>query len=130
MEKNINSLKLAYLGDAVYSFVVREYILNNYEQKYKMNDLHKVTSNIVCAKSQSEVIDYLIENNLLSEIEVEVYKNARNQHTHSKSKNSSIVDYRKATGFEALIAYDYYNDKNRFYELIEIIKSYIIKFIK
>lgn len=130
MEKNINSLKLAYLGDAIYSFIIREYILNNYEEKYKMNNLHKLTSDIVCAKSQSEVIDYLVENDLLNETEIEVYKNARNQHTHSKSKNSSIVDYRKATGFEALIAYDYYNNKNRFDELIEIIKQYIVKFIK
>lgn len=129
MEKDINSLKLAYVGDAIYSFLVRDYIIKNYQNNYKINDIHKIVSNIVCAKSQSEIIDFLINNNLLTEKEIEIYKESRNKHPHSKSKNSSIVEYRKATGFEAVIAYIYYNDEKRLKELFDIIKQNFDKYL-
>ena len=43
----------------------------------------------------------------LSEDETDVYKRGRNATTHSKAKNATMGEYRKATGLEALFGYLY-----------------------
>lgn len=97
-----------------------------YKDKLKIDEIHKETTKYVCAKAQSKMIDNLIDENILSEEEVEIYKSGRNAHTKSKSKNSSIVDYHKATGFECLIGYLYFEDKNRLDEIIKKCLEYDI----
>ncbi len=96
---------LSYIGDAIYELLARTYIIEKYSKLYKINDLHKLNIGIVCAKSQSTTIDKLIEENILTDEEIEIYKRARNVHTKSHPKNGLIVDYRKATGFEGLLGY-------------------------
>lgn len=130
MEKNIenmNAIKLAFLGDTIFDFFTRNYLITTYGDKIKMKEMHKKNANLVCAKSQARMIEYLINEGALNNEELELYKHARNAHPHSKSKNSSIVDYRKATGFEALLAYIYLRgDKKRLNHIFNMLTEYIM----
>ena len=110
--------KLAYLGDAYFELYIREKIINSHKN-LDMNDIHKTIIGIVCAKNQSDLIQKLLDKDILNEKEIEIFKSARNLHSNSKSKNSPIRDYRKATGLEALIGYLYLNDKNRLSEILD-----------
>ena len=100
-KKNINSLTLAYLGDAVYELFIREYLLKDNK---KVNELQKEAIEYVSAKAQSKYLEKLIENNILSDEEIEIVKRARNHKSHA-SKTTDIITYKKSTGLEALIGY-------------------------
>ncbi len=100
-----SALKLAYLGDALYDFYVREYVLLHVHGSMDM--LNRLKIKLVCAASQSEVIGYLISLGFLTDDEMAVYRRARNHSNASHSKNSSIQDYRRATGFEAVVGFLY-----------------------
>ena len=119
-----NSLVLAYLGDSVFELYIREYIISI--RDYKVNDLQKVVTGIVSAKGQSKILNSLMDNSLLTEEEINVVMNGRNHKTNSKPKNTDIITYKYATGFEALIGYLYLNNKTRLDEIMNlIIKEYI-----
>lgn len=125
--ENLNVVYLAYIGDAIFDLFTRDLLIKNHISKAKMNELHKMNTDIVCAKSQARIIERLIDDNVLSDEEIDFYRHARNAHPHSKSKNSSIVDYRKATGFEALLGLLYYReDKNRLDTLLDKVKEYLL----
>ena len=116
----INILALAYLGDAVYELKIREYLLST--GNYKVNKLQTMAMNYVTAKSQCKFINYLVDNNLLSEEELDYVKRGRNASTYSHPKNTDIVTYKWATGFECLFGYLYIEKKEeRIKELINII---------
>ena len=122
--KNLNMLKLAYMGDSIYENLVRDYVIQTYTDKLKMNDIHKITTSFVCASMQSKIIDKMIDDSFLNENEIDIFKSARNCHNMTKSKNSSIVEYRKATGFEAVLGYLYFKkDFDRLDEIFVWIKS-------
>ncbi|MCB5943040.1 Mini-ribonuclease 3, partial [bacterium 210820-DFI.6.52] len=55
------------------------------------------------AKAQAYVILTIEES--LTEEEHRIYKRGRNQKSHTTPKNADIIDYKNATGFEALIGY-------------------------
>lgn len=96
-------LSLAYIGDSVLDLMVKSYfVINTNKQTYKY---HKDVSNIVKAVNQAKFIDMIMDE--LSEEEVGVYKRGRNTTTHSKAKNATLGEYRKATGLEALFGYMY-----------------------
>lgn len=123
---NESVLKLAFVGDTIFDLFTRSFLLYKYADKIKMNELHKKNSSLVCAKSQARIIEKMINENLLDDDEKDFYRHARNAHPHSKSKNSSIVDYRKATGFEALLGKLFISGKNeRLFEVLNNIR-YII----
>ena len=107
--QNFDLNKLAYLGDAFFELYTRNKLYDKYKDTIDMNEMHKINTSLVCAKNQSSFIDKLIDENLLNEEELDIYKSARNLHTNTKSKNSPVRDYRKATGLEALIGYLYIN---------------------
>ena len=125
--KYFDSLKLAYIGDSIYENFIRDYVLNKYKNTLKMNDIHKKVTSLVCASMQANIIDNMLTDDFLNEKEIEIFKNARNHHNMTKSKSSSIVDYRKATGFEAVIGYLYF--ENSFDRLKECF-SYIERIIQ
>ena len=96
-------LALAYIGDSVLDLLVKShFVINVNKQTYKY---HKDVSNIVKAVNQAKFIDSIMDE--LSYEEVEIYKRGRNATTHSKAKNASVAEYRKATGLEALFGYLY-----------------------
>lgn len=122
--QNEQILKLAFVGDTIFDLFTRDLLNRKFADKIKINELHKKNSELVCAKSQSKISDYLV-NDILSEEEIGFFRHARNAHSHSKSKSSSIVDYRKATGLEALLGLLFYKDENRLIEVLDNIAEKI-----
>ena len=122
--QNEQVLKLAFVGDTIFDLFTRDYLNRKFADKIKINDLHKKNSELVCAKSQSKISDFLV-NNVFSEEEINFFKHARNAHSHSKSKNSTIVEYRKATGLEAVLGLLLYTDEKRLIEVLDKISECI-----
>ncbi|MDO4618271.1 MAG: ribonuclease III domain-containing protein [Clostridia bacterium] len=116
-------LTLAYLGDSVWEQYVRTEILNLYPELHA-NKLHRTAIGYVSATSQSKAMERVEA--ILSEQETAVYKRGRNAKSPTASKNADIVDYRRATGFEALVGYLYLKkDTERLQEVMETAFEYI-----
>lgn len=118
--REVNVLVLAYLGDTIYEDYIRKYLIllgiNN------VDELQKKSVNYVSAKHQAEFIKKLLDENLLSEEEVDVFKRARNYKSTSHPKNCDIVTYKHATGLEAVIGYlELTNNRVRIDEIMEYI---------
>lgn len=103
--KSYSPLGLAYVGDAVYEMIVRTIVLS--EGNMSVNKYHKKSSSMVKASAQAEVFQKIEP--LLTEAEMAVYKRGRNAKSATVAKHASVIDYRKATGVEALIGYLYLN---------------------
>lgn len=99
--RQYSPLVLAYVGDAIYEIMVRIKTVN--PGNLPVNKLHKNSSRLACAKTQAEIIRALEEE--LTEEELAVFKRGRNAKSMSSAKNASIIDYRLATGFEALVGW-------------------------
>lgn len=110
-------LTLAYIGDAIYDVIIRTVVVERSNRP--ANELHKKTSSFVKAQTQAAMIEALLP--LLSEEEEAVYKRGRNAKSYTSAKNASIGDYRKATGFEALVGYLYLQDKTE--RVLELVKE-------
>lgn len=116
-EKQLNSLALAYMGDAVFEIYVRHHLLQN--GQVKPNQLHRAATKYVSAKAQSKIIFYLMNNELLSEAEIAIVKRGRNAKSGTIPKNTDVQTYRYSTAFEALIGTLYLSgDEKRLKELI------------
>ena len=114
----VNVITLAYLGDAVYEVYVRNYLIR--KGIAKVEELQKEAINLVSAKSQSKILDYLINNNILNDEEIDIVKRGRNYKRESHPKNTDIITYKMATGFETLIGYLYLDNKiDRINEIID-----------
>ena len=112
--RTLSPLTLAYLGDAVYEQIVRTRLVLG--GRCPVNRLHTAASRLVRASAQSAIIRYLEPD--LTEEEHNVYRRGRNANSHTMAKNAAMSDYRRATGFEALIGYLYLkNDRERLLEL-------------
>lgn len=96
-------LTLAYIGDAIYDLIIRSVVVERANRS--ANDLHKRTTRYVKAEAQAQMIMALQEE--LTEEEKAVYKRGRNAKSYTSAKNATLSDYRKATGFEALIGFLY-----------------------
>lgn len=106
---NYPILALAYIGDAVYELYVRRYLLTSGERKPRR--LHKRAIDYVSAKSQSDLAAQLEPH--LSEEEDWVMRRGRNAHSPHQPPNARVIDYRRATGLEALIGYLYLTEQKR-----------------
>ena len=111
-----NPQVLAFIGDAVYSLYIRNLIVLNNEGK--SGELHKLTTTFVKAKSQSDTIEKILP--ILTEKEQDIFRRGRNYKTQSVAKNSSIQEYHRATGFEAVLGYLYLS--GQFERINEILK--------
>lgn len=116
-----NALTLAYLGDAVFTLMVREHLINKTD--FKANMLNKIANNIVCAKNQAIIMEQIKP--LLNETETEIAMRARNVHPNNKAKNSSMQEYSLATQFEAVVGFWYLEKQNT--KLNEIFKRYVVE---
>lgn len=114
----LSPLVLAYIGDSIFDLVIKTYLLDT-KGNMQVNKLNRFASNIVKAQSQSEMI-WIIEP-LLSPAEEAVYKRGRNAKSYTSAKNASISDYRRATGFEALMGYLYL--EGEYERMIQLIKA-------
>lgn len=113
--RTYSPLTLAYLGDAVYEIVIRTLLVK--KENCQVNKLHQRASSLVKASAQSAMIQKLEP--VLTEEEHLVYKRGRNAHSVTMAKNATMSDYRRATGFEALIGYLYLKeDMTRMLDLI------------
>jgi len=114
--EQISPLTLAFVGDAVYEVYVRTMVAAG--SKASAGVLHRTAVRYVCAGAQSAAVDALCDK--LTEQELTIYKRGRNAHPHTSAKNADIVDYRRATGLEALVGYLYL--KKDFTRLEEIMR--------
>lgn len=115
---NISASTLAWVGDAVYTLCAREFELAHSQSK--PNLLHKLATGVVNAEAQSEALELILPQ--LSEVELGVVRRAKNSPITTKSKHFGLADYKRATGFEALIGYLYLtNNRVRLNELLEMI---------
>ena len=109
-------LTLAYIGDGVYDLIIRSIVVNHGNKQ--VNKLHKETSSLVQASTQSLMMRTMQE--YLTEEEHGIYKRGRNAKSISPAKNQSITDYRRATGFEALLGYLYL--KKEWKRMLDLVK--------
>jgi ribonuclease-3 family protein len=105
---NLNPLVLAFIGDSVQTLYVRTRLVAN--TSYKAGQLHKLTSEEIKAEFQADIIKHIMEK--LTDKEIEIFKRGRNSHSQNTAKNASVEDYRKASGFEAVIGYLYLTAQN------------------
>lgn len=101
--KDVNVLVLAYLGDTVYEYYIRRFLIN--KKIANVNDLQKNAVNYVSAKNQARFLEELMNDNFFTEEEIDIIKRARNHKGVSHPKNCDIVTYKHATALEALIGY-------------------------
>lgn len=116
-------LALAYMGDSILDLLVKKYFVTH--SNMQPHKYHVEVSKIVKAVNQADYIDQIMEE--LSEDELDVYKRGRNTNTHSKAKNATMGQYRKATGLEALYGYLYLKgDMERLQYFVDgMIKQYL-----
>ena len=101
--RTYSPLTLAYIGDGVYELVIRTILVK--KGNCPVNRLHKKASSLVKAGAQSAIME-VIEEKLTPE-ELSVYRRGRNAHSPTMAKHATMADYRRATGFEALMGYLY-----------------------
>lgn len=118
--KMLSPLQLAYIGDAIYELLIRTYLLSR--KNISVNELHKEAVKYVKAKAQANIVHNLQEK--LTDEEWSVIKRGRNAKSGSAPKNADLIDYKYATGFEALMGYLYLmgNDE-RIHEIFDMIIS-------
>ena len=109
-------LTLAYIGDCVYDLIIKNIMVSKGNKQ--VNKLHKDTSALVQASTQSLMMRTMQEH--LNEEEHAVYKRGRNAKSVTPAKNQSITDYRRATGFEALLGYLYL--KKEWKRMVDLVK--------
>ena len=119
-----SSAQLAYAGDAVYELLVRSYVLNNHD--LSVNKMHRLTVRFVKADAQAYIIGKLKDE--LTDEENMIVKRGRNAKVTSSPKNVDFMDYRYATGFEALFGYLFLNkDIDRLMDIFEKVVEIIVE---
>lgn len=101
--RQYNPLVLAFVGDSVHHLIVRSRLACN--TTAKTGQLHILASKEVKATTQADMIDKIMDE--LTEDELSVYKRARNSKMNTMAKHATCGEYKKASGFEALIGYLY-----------------------
>ena len=110
-------LTLAFLGDAVYSLLVRNML--SLSANKPAGKLHKESIQYVNAAFQAQMIRDLLP--VLTEDETSVFKRGRNAHSSHSPKNQSDAAYRYATGLETLYGYLYLcGNTERIKEIFEL----------
>lgn len=109
-------LALAFLGDGVYSLIVRTMVISKGNRQAEK--LHNDTRKYVSAQAQARIGDAIQE--LLTEEEARIYRRGRNANPYHHAKNATLEEYLKATALETLCGYLYLKDETaRFLELLK-----------
>ena len=113
----LNAIKLAYMGDSVFSLYVRQHFIMNTDKKNA--DLNKCVNSIVCATNQAKLMENVMP--ILNDVELEIVNRAKNLHFNNIAKNATPESYTKATEFEALLGYLYLTiQTDRLQQIIDI----------
>lgn len=111
---------LAFLGDAVWSLIVRKYLIETGDTKGKV--LQKDAIAYVSAKAQASFYDALHNENFFTEEEEELYRRGRNSHSGAVPRNTDVQTYRMSTGFEAVLGgLDLENKQDRIQEIFQAV---------
>ncbi len=116
-------LSLAYVGDAVYSLYIREYLVQY--KRFNINKLNSITIKYVSAHGQFMALTLLQD--ILTEEEKAVVKRGQNTSKATVAKHASVEEYRASTGFECMLGWlklQHADDRIRF------IVEYIIENLK
>ncbi|MEE1351400.1 MAG: ribonuclease III domain-containing protein [Clostridia bacterium] len=113
-----NPLVLAYVGDSLYDIYVRSRLISENENM-PVHRLHIKTTQYVKAHGQSEAVAYIEK--MLTDEELAVFKRGRNAKSFTVPKNADVGEYRRATGFEALLGWLYMKGQTE--RLEEIMKA-------
>ena len=112
--RNISSIGLAHLGDAVFELLARSYLCARGKATGK--GLHRATIELVCAPAQARFAEKILPQ--LTEEELAVFRRGRNANVHSIPRHASRAEYQQATALEALIGWLYLQgEKDRINEL-------------
>ena len=115
--RTLSPLTLAFVGDCVYDLILRTVIVERHNAS--PNQLHREKSRLAKAPAQAEMAEALQEH--LTQEELAVYRRGRNAKSHTTAKNASVLDYRKATGLEALYGWLYLSgQEERLLQLIRL----------
>lgn len=98
---------LAFLGDAVYSLIVRTILVSKGNRQAEK--LHNESVRYVCASYQAAIGDAIQD--MLTEEEKKIYKRGRNSNPYHHTKSTSLEEYLKATALETLCGYLYLQDR-------------------
>ena len=113
----LDGITLAYVGDCVMELYVRKLLIDSGIRGSR--DLNAAAQKIVNAASQACAYHEIA--GILTEEESEIFKRGRNCGHINLPKHAKMVDYRIATGFEALLGFLYLSDKeSRAIELLDI----------
>lgn len=104
--RTYSPLPLAFLGDAVYSLIVRTVVLSKGNRQAEK--MHDETKQYVSAQAQAQMADAIRP--LLTPEEETIYRRGLHSNPHHFAKNQSAEDYLKATGLETLCGYLYLKD--------------------
>lgn len=115
--KTYSPLALAYIGDSIYDLVIRTLVVH--KGNTQVSKMHKKTSSLVKAEAQSAMMDMI--GPLLTDEELAVYKRGRNAKSFTMAKNATVRDYRRATGFEALMGWLYL--KRDYARMTDLVKA-------
>ena len=117
--RTYSPLTMAYIGDAIYDLIIRTVVVER--GNTSANKLHQKTVTYVNARVQARMIEALMDE--LTEEEQMIYKRGRNAKSYTTAKNATVIEYRKATGFEALCGYLYLTGKQE--RMLSLIKKAI-----
>lgn len=118
--KTYSPLTLAFMGDSIFDLIIRTSVVES--GNAPVNKLHKRASKLVQASAQADL--YHMIKDQLTEEELAIFKRGRNAKSFTTAKNAGVVEYRTATGLEALMGYLYLTDQME--RLMELIKPHLM----
>ncbi|MCT4597211.1 MAG: ribonuclease III [Vallitalea sp.] len=113
--RQYSPLVLAYIGDSVFDLIIKSKVVG--DGNAPVNKLHRRTSSYVKASAQANTFRKI--QNILTEEEMSIFKRGRNAKSGTVPKNADLIEYKVATGFEALIGFLFL--ENRFERIIELV---------
>ena len=114
-------LSLAYMGDAVIETLARRRVITE-NPNVKPGELVFHTKGYVTCEAQSDAVEKILP--VLTEEESDIFRRGRNAKTHFTPHHGDVIQYKRATGFEALMGYLYFCGKDkRIEELFDIAYS-------
>ena len=119
--RTYSPLVLAYIGDAVYELMIRSKVINH--GSMQVNKIHKHSAALVKASAQAQLIKALQEE--LTEEELAAYKRGRNAKSATMAKHATMIDYRMATGLEALVGWLFLTEQ--YARLVELVSRGLVK---